>query len=736
MSIRESLFQAAALCPEAVVCCTEEGHIVFANDEAKRLLGLMNFPADLCSLPSLMSLVHGEQWSTLLSADNKTRKAFEAQLPTPTGDNLCLLISCREIVSDKELRWCTLRDNGPNKRAMDLLRKTCNLQRRILETSAAAIIVTDSKGVITAINEAFLTITGIPSDEVIGQHCDTFFTEDCEELTVFELLADGKPLRQVHCVLRARNGRKLTVMLNIERTYKTIVGSFIDLTDFNEAKEAAEAASKAKDAFLANMSHEIRTPLNGIIGIAELALTSEPKPEIERLLQLLIKSGTTLQTLVNDILDLSKVNAGKISLELLNSNIVETLETALIGAKVAAEKKGLKLQMNFAKDLPLWLHLDQLRLSQVLNNLVSNAIKFTEEGTVSLDVCALPTKDEDLKVQFKISDTGVGIPEDKLSTIFSPFTQSDVSISRKYGGTGLGLTISRQLVDLMGGAIVVESQMGVGSTFTFTIATQIGQCPQKDVAAEKTIAKVEEPMDLLIVDDNSVNRLLFSGLLSRRGHNVSLAKDGMEALEMANERAFDLILMDVHMPNRDGLETTKLIRQGSGPNNKTNIFALTACSLPEDKARFAAAGMNGHIEKPIRASLLFSTVEGSGKRKKEVARAFDKEKALSNAEGSERLWHLLLEAFKTEHLRYLELIDKASVDRNLTALHEAAHGLQGAAGNVAAVGVYEAALALANKAKDGQMEDVKSLLVPLQQAVAVMQKEMESIVSGKESSAL
>jgi signal transduction histidine kinase len=371
--------------------------------------------------------------------------------------------------------------------------------------------------------------------------------------------------------------------------------------------QASAAASKAKSQFLAHMSHEIRTPLNGIIGIADLLSQSKLEKIQTQYVKTIRNSGEVLLAIINDILDFSKIEAGKLELESIDFCLAE-LGKSLNDLFIAQLKhKNLDYKFTIDPKLPEFLQGDPLRLKQILINLVSNSIKFTQHGGVHITVQALDFS-PDLRIQFNVTDTGIGIPKEKITSLFQAFSQVDSSTTRKYGGTGLGLQISKSLVELMGGSITVKSEPRKGSSFIFDVSLTKGSKPKVDHSKVITPNLAISDVHILVAEDNKTNQFVISAMLKKLGYSFHIFDNGKEALESLNKHTYDLILMDCQMPELDGLKATSQIRK-QDKWTKLPIIALTAGATDAEKTECIKVGMNDFLSKPITISVLESTLK-------------------------------------------------------------------------------------------------------------------------------
>ncbi|MGV8121555.1 MAG: PAS domain S-box protein [Candidatus Xenobiia bacterium LiM19] len=494
---------------------------------------------------------------------------------------------------------------------------------KAFHSSPVAMTITTIEGVCTDANREFLRLTGWTREEVVGARFGDLklWVDDEDRSRIVENIRTDGFVHAREVRIRIKSGTILTMLWSADiitsGDQEYLLASALDITqrkiaeeELRMAKEAADSASRAKSEFLATMSHEIRTPMNGIIGLTELLLGSALQGEQKEYLRLVKLSARNLLELINNILDLSKVEAGKIELNLAPFSLRRLMGGTLTLFSNQARQKGLAFVYSIDEDVPDDLLADSLRLNQVVMNLLGNAMKFTEEGGISVAFEARQQDEGRFILHCAVSDTGSGIHEERIAGIFEPFTQVDGSYRRKYDGAGLGLTICRDLVKIMGGEIWVESALNQGSTFHFTCPCEISE-PPEEAGEEVQEASMEIPLlKVLVAENEAINRMVIVNYLKKAGHEVVSVSNGKMAIEEAFRDRFDLVLMDINMPEMDGIEATSIIRKTEKEKGgHLYIVALTAYAMKEDRDNFLRSGMDDYLAKPMDFSDLDELME-------------------------------------------------------------------------------------------------------------------------------
>jgi two-component system, sensor histidine kinase len=511
------------------------------------------------------------------------------------------------------------------KKMSESRQKYQSLFMNLLDTFALLQIVNNEHDetvdfVITEVNTAFESMFNLTREQAVGRLCSVLFPKFSRH---FASLVRKKQISQLD---RLRIEEYYSYELNRWFTisgyeakpgyYAVIVSEITERKQTEEsykrAKEAAEVASRTKSDFLANMSHEIRTPINGIVGMIDLTLLTELNEKQRDNLETAKTCVESLMRVINDILDFSKMEAGKLSIQPVVFDVRQWIEDTVKLRIPQAAAKRLELKYWLSSSVPQYLYGDPNRLQQVLNNLLDNAIKFTDWGEVSLSVHARQLKEKEIELQCSVADTGIGIESVDLNKLFQSFSQLDSSFTKRFTGTGLGLAISKQLVEMMGGKIEVKSQPGLGSAFSFTWI-----CEKSEQAMYTTLRKsVKAPpsssrvLRVLLAEDDLINQKVLTHMLRERGHHVDVAGNGVAALQMHAVSVYDVILMDIQMPEMDGLKATRLIRSKEALIGRhTPIIAITAFSLEGDRDKFLSKGMDEYISKPVRMEELYSLLD-------------------------------------------------------------------------------------------------------------------------------
>jgi two-component system, sensor histidine kinase and response regulator len=727
--------------------------------------------ADLLSAESLERATD----MTKLKLQGCASTTYEIEFVAKDGHAIPVEVSTRLIAEDGKVVGIqgAARDISERKKAQEALRASERRYRLLFERNMAGVFRTTLDGQLLDCNQSLAQILGYSSPAELLRHGGQgLHVDEGGREALLARLKEHKAVTFYELCLRRKDGSRVWVLENSNLVEGNgsgpeIEGTVIDITDrkraeeeWRQAKEAAEAASRAKSEFLANVSHEIRTPLNGVVGMTELALETSLTSEQREYLGAVRSSACSLLGIINDILDFSKIEARKLELDSLEFLLADTLAEAMKPLAIRAQQKGLEFCLEISPGVPAALQGDPGRLRQILVNLLANAAKFTEKGEILLSVETESADPENLRLHFSVRDTGIGIPPEKHALIFEPFAQADGSTKRRFSGTGLGLTICARLVEMMGGKIWLESEVGKGSTFHFTACFRPAsplrvQCPLPDIQEER-IPVVDDSagrkLQILLVEDNDVNRTLLTHLLSKRGHQVVEAQSGKEAVaefEHAPGGVFDLIFMDVQMPDMDGFETTAAIRDHEKlSGGHVPIIAVTAYAMKGDRERCLSAGMDGYLSKPVQLQelrQLLRSYEGGPSVEPGLVSYHEELSNAQDATGSQpvggehepaergalldrlggdvRLMCDLIEIHLGQCPGLLAAARRALQENNGPELARLAHTLKGSAGNLLALEAAELAGQLETFAEQGDFARAR-------ESMAALEYEMERVEHG------
>jgi len=618
--------------PVAITVTDKNERIIAWNPFAEVLLDMTR--NDLFNKP-VKELYPPEEWRRIRSAHIRRRgmhSDMETRIVKKDGSIIEASISI-SVLKDLDGKVTgaigIIRDIASQKLAERRLRESEEKTRVILDNSAAAITLTDQNENIVSWNKFTEQFLGMKRNDIYMKHVSFLYPkEEWEKIRSANIRVLGSKHHLETKIIR-KDGSLMDIDLSVnvlKDAAGDIVGSVGIMLDNTErkhaedlliqAKIAAEEASIAKSLFLANMSHEVRTPMNAIIGMIDLTLDTPLNEEQCDNLRTAKDAAGNLLNLLNDILDLSRAEAGKVKLEAIEFNIRNVIQSVCKGLMVLARNKNLELIWMVDSHVPEILVGDPMRIRQIIINLINNAIKFTHRGKVEVNVNVAASVEEEVNLIFSVSDTGIGIPKEKLHSIFEVFTQADDSTTRRYGGTGLGLAISKRLVEVMSGRIWVESEQFKGSTFFFTAIFKTVKKEQPIAADTPTGASQEavpkkdlHGVHILLAEDNLVNQRIVVRLLEKQGCTIEVAQNGQEAVDKASKGNFDAILMDVQMPVFDGLEATRLIREGEKHTGKhVPIIAMTARAMEGDEQKCLQSGMDAYISKPIDPAKVFEVI--------------------------------------------------------------------------------------------------------------------------------
>jgi PAS domain S-box-containing protein len=605
----------------------------------------------------------------------------------------------------------------------------------IMANTRILIFVRDLGGRFVMVNNAFAEFFGLPGDAFLGKTPEEIYPEASARANFIaedrSVLEAGKALTFEHTIpVRGASRSYISIKFplydaNGEPT--GVCGMLTDITSQKRLERELRKANELKNQFLANVSHEIRTPISGIIGVAEILSAQAGDEDVREKLEMILDAAQTLSGLVNDILDFSRIEAGKLEICTEDFALRSQLEAALGYIRFQAERKDLTFEVEVDGRLPDELRGDPMRIRQVLVNLVGNAVKFTDSGSVGVRVSggARPSSSEPFPLRFEVRDTGPGIPLERQEGLFESFTQVDGSLTRRFGGTGLGLAISKRLVEMMGGEIGLSSTPGEGSLFHFWVPVVLAGV-RKAEESEPESPRQDGGLAVLIAEDSPLNRIFVEHMVQAWGHTASSVANGEEALRALTQERFDLVLMDIQMPVMDGLETTRRIRTGHpGVDPNIPIIALTANAIVGDRERFLAAGMDEYVSKPVEADRLAEAIgrvmagevvpEPGPSQAASAESGFDDATALEMVGGDAEIMHTLRAHFLERTLpARLEELRTASAAGEADVLREQAHTFKGESGQVCASRLAQLAKRLEDAAIRADLDKAAEVMAAIE----------------------
>lgn len=626
------------------------------------------------------------------------------------------------------------------KQIEEKLRDSESRLRGILEDSPVGVALSRQDGSILFLNRRLAEMHGLDHAAFAARPAHDFYDDPNDRARLVAAARAGQPLRDAEVRFRRGDGSRywaLVTMVETRHEDETVLLTWLyDISARKAAEEAqraateqAERAARSRAEFLAMMSHEIRTPMTGVLGMVRLLLHSDLTPEQRDCAETIAYSGDALMTILDDVLDLTRLDAGRLELDRRDFEPRRVVHSVIHLMASRATEKGLRLDAEFAPSVPEQFCGDAARLRQVLLNLIGNAIKFTERGGITIMVAG--TAEGGGGLRFEVRDTGPGIPPDRRDTLFEPYVQADPTVAARYGGSGLGLSICRRLVILMGGSIGVDSAPGQGSGFWFTLPSWERRTQARPPSDDRNMAQAAlaapdvDPdrgtggLNVLLAEDNPINQKVVAGYLSHSGHRVTLAATGFEAVDHATRGGFDVVLMDVHMPVLDGLQATRAIRRLGGKAGAVPILALTADVFPEDVERCRRAGMDGHLPKPMQPELLAAALDrvcGRGAAPV-LAVPMSEPPRLLNRDAVESLVReldaaflvSLVAAFQTEAQRDVARMAEPHAVLTDPVLRRRAHDLKATAGNFGLLMLSAAAEQVELLAREGRLEDARAV---------------------------
>jgi PAS domain S-box-containing protein len=612
----EILSFAARKSPSGIMIRGGAGEIIWMNEAMEQIIGytLSELKGSTVGNKLVGEETDLEVFQTAVQAVKENRPyEVEIKIYKKDGSTAWVFISNSPLFNDTgnvERQIGVMVDITERKKAEEQLTKLS----LVASSTTSGVVINNSEGKVEWVNTAFEKITGYKLDDVQNKHLGDSLKGELTDVSIIQKareLSRQKQSFEVDLLIYRKDGQPIwvsvinSVITDDKGRVDKYIEVIIDITakkkaehELVNAKEEALQLSRAKDMFISVMSHEIRTPLNAVIGMSHLLLDENPLESQKENLSILKFSAENLMTLINDVLDFTKIETGNIELEKANVDMRDLIQSITASMQYKAIQNNIYLKYNIDNDVPAYVIGDRARLTQILLNLVSNSVKFTSKGGVNIDLKVIEQSTKSVRIRFAVSDTGIGIANDKLNTIFESFKQAEADTTRNYGGTGLGLAISKRLIELHDSRINVDSVLGEGSTFWFTITFQ----KIEDQTINKN-NKVDTGLNInvLVVDDNQINRLLINKVLKKWGATADFAENGKEAIDKLEQyKNFDVVLMDIHMPVMGGLEATGVIRGKDDPYfKKLPIIALTASMLSNEMGQIGGAGMDDYILKPF-----------------------------------------------------------------------------------------------------------------------------------------
>ncbi len=698
---------------DAIITVNDKGNIIFCNEAMQKVLGyssaeLLN-KSFLTIIPESLREVNKKIFFDYLNSGIRKFQSWSAIQMTglhKSGNRVPLEISFGETtINGQKVLSAAMRDITERKRSEETIKSTTTRLANLIGTLQAGILVEDEYRKIVLTNNSFCNLFEIPAapENLTGLDCSNA-AEQSKELFAdpekfVQRISELLKLRQIvsNEEVIMKNGKTLSrdyVPIFVDNNYRGHMWLYRDITfsknieqDLINAKDLAEEAVKAKQNFLATMSHELRTPINGVLGLTNLMASTNQTKENQEYLKGIKTSGEHLLAIINDILDLAKIEAGKMKLQRVDFNPTELIKGVIHSQKPLAAEKDLKIILSCDERIPNSLIGDPVRLNQILYNLISNAIKFTKKGEVNIHTTVLSMNAQEVLLELVVADTGIGIEPTKLEKIFESFTQADRTIAANFGGSGLGLSIVKQLMDLMRGKIDVTSQLGKGSRFRITLPLKVNNHPQeKTIAPSLSELAMFNGARILLAEDNLINQTVAKRTLEKWGIEVDIANNGLEAIARLGSHNYDMIIMDIQMPELDGYETTLKIRNElPSPICNIPILAMTA-SVLDAIERTHAVGMNDYISKP------FNYTELNDKLKLFLTPKSVTEKQLATGKtnrsyidfnyletispGNIEFQEEMINLFTSQSDVYMTDIKNAFIDGNYSALKLSAHAFK------------------------------------------------------------